>query len=111
MIHCIKDRGHIHEKLGKNTPEILDVPEKNKKRREDQPYTNVEDDETADRVDQKDKTPGKGDMIQNAKGEKNTQRQTKIDETLDVLGQQEKILRYIDLGENMRVACERTHAL
>ena len=32
VVHRVENRGHVHEKLCKHAPEILDVPEENEER-------------------------------------------------------------------------------
>ena len=50
-------------------------------------------------------------MVQNAEHEKHAEGQTEVDEALDVFGEQEHVLRHVDLGKNGRIAHEGSHAL
>lgn len=98
-INGIEDGGHVHQQLGKYTPEILNIPEEHVERGKDQTYTDVEVDKETDGIDQHDPAPGERDPVQNAEQHKHAQRQPEVDETLHVLGKQEQILGYIHLGE------------
>ena len=109
LVDGVKNRGHIHQKLGEHGPEVLDIPEKHEQRRQDQSHADVEQDQTAGRVQQQDELPGEGDAVQNAEQEKHAQRQSEVDQSLDVLGQQEQVLRHVDLGEDVCVFQKRCH--
>lgn len=109
MVDGVEDCRHIHQKLGEHGPEVLDIPEKHEQRRQDQAHADIEQDQAAGRVQQQDKLPGEGDVIQNAEQEKHAQCQSEVDQSLDVLGQQEQVLRHIDLGEDIRVFQQRGH--
>ena len=55
--------------------------------------------------------PGKGDVIQYAEQEEHDKCQSEVDKVLDIPGEEEDVLRYIDLCEYVRVVDERAHAL
>lgn len=50
-------------------------------------------------------------MIQNTKQKKHTQRQSKVDQRLHILGKQKQVLGDVDLSEDPSVTHERGHAL
>ena len=111
MVDGVENGGHIHQQLGEDAPQILDIPEEHEQRRQDQPHAYVEQRQTKDGVEQQDKAPGEDDAVQHAEQEKDAQRQGKVDQRLDVFGEQEQVFRHVDLGENGGVACQRGHAL
>ena len=107
----IKDCRHVHKQLCKHAPKVLNIPEKDKQRREDHPRTDIEQYQEADRVHQTDEAPGERDVVQDTEDKEHTERQAEVNQALDVFGKQKNILRHIDLSENVRVAHQRSHTL
>lgn len=103
LVDGIEDGRHIHEKLRKHRPKILDVPEEHEQGRKNQSYTNIEQDQAANGVQQQDELPGECNAVQNAEQEKHQQRQAEVYQALNTFRQQKQILRYIDLRENICV--------
>ena len=87
------------------------VPEEDEQGRQDQPEAEVQEHKAGDRVQEQDKAPGKRDMVDHAEHKEHAQRETEVDEALDVLGEEEEVLRDVDLGEDTGVACQGGHAL
>ena len=110
-VNSVEDGGHIHQQLSKHRPQILYVSEKYKQRRQDQPHADVEEHQTSDGIQQQDELPSKRDIIQYAEHEEHAQRQSEVDECLDVLGEQEQIFGYVDLGKDCCIAHQRGHPL
>ena len=110
-IDIIKNSGHIHQKQRKNAPQVLDVSEKNKERRQNKADSDVKEDKPEDRIDQEDELPGECDMIKNAKNKEHAERQAKVNKALDIFGHQEKILRYIHFGKDTGVLQQAAHPL
>lgn len=111
IVDGVENGGHIHQQLGKHTPQVLDIPEKDKEGRKDQPHPDVEQDQHTDGVKQADKLPGESNIVQNTKHEKHAEGQVKVDKGLNVFGKQKQVLGYVDLGENPGIAHQRGHAL
>ena len=111
IIDGVEDSGHVHQQLGENTPEILDIPEENEQGGEDQPHPDVEQNQHADGVEQADQLPGEGDVVQDTEYKEHTQGQAEVDEGLHVLGEEEEVLGHVDLGEDAGVAHEGGHTL
>ena len=111
IVHGIEDRGHVHDELSGNAPEILHVPEEDIQRREDHAHAEIEEQKKDDRVNEHNQPPREGDMVQNAEEKEHDQGQAEVDEALDVFGHQEQILRHIDLRKDGGVAQKRGHAL
>ena len=107
----VEDSGHIHQEHGEHAPEVLNVPEEDKKGREDQAYPDIEQHQHANWVEQADELPGKGDIVDHTEHKEDTQGQAEVDESLDILGEKEQILGHVDLGEDPSVAHEGGHAL
>ena len=107
----IEDGGHIHQQLGENTPQVLNVPKKDKQCRESQTYANVEQHQQTDRVEQKNKLPCENDAVKNTEHEEDAERQAEVDKSLHVLGEQKQVFRYVDLCEDGGVAHEGCHPL
>lgn len=110
-VNAVKDGGHIHQQLGKDRPQVLDVPEEDKQRRQDQPHADVKQHQTADGVEQHHELPRKRDAVQCAEQEEHAQGQPEVDQGLHVLGKQKQVLGYVHLGEDARVAHEGGHTL
>lgn len=111
VVDGVKNRGHIHQEHGEHAPEVLNVPEEDKKGREDQAYPDVEHHQHANWVEQADELPGEGDVVDHTEHKKDAQCQAKVDKGLDVLGEKEQILGHVDLGEDPGVAHKGGHAL
>lgn len=107
----IENCRHIHQKLGEHAPQVLDIPEKDKQRREDQPHADVEQHQQGHGVKQEDDLPGECDTVQEAKEDEHDHGQAEVDEGLDIFGKEEQILGHIDLGEDGGVAHEGGHSL
>ena len=110
-VNGIENGGHVHQQHGKYRPQILDIPEKDEQRGQNQSYTDVEQHQAGDRIEQQDKFPGERDPVQNTEQKKHAEGQAKVDERLHVLREQEKILGDIHLGEDARVAHKGGHPL
>ena len=110
-VNGIKDGGHIHQKLREHRPEVLHIPEKDEQRREDQPYSDIKQEQRQDRHEQQRKLPRERDAVDDTEHEEHDEHQPEIDERLHVFGKQKQILRYIHFCENGRVPHERGHAL
>ena len=110
-VNGVENGGHVHEQLGKDAPQVLDVPEKDEHGGENEPHPHVEQHQAADGVEQADKLPGERDAVQHAEHEEHAQGQTEVNEGLHVFGKQKQILGHVDLGEDARVAHEGGHAL
>ena len=80
----VEDGGHVHQQLGEDRPQILNVPEEDKQGRQDQAHADVEQHQTGDGVQKADQLPGEGDVVQNAEDEEHTQSQAEIDEGLNI---------------------------
>ena len=102
----VEDGGHVHQQLGEDRPQILNVPEEDKQGRQDQAHADVEQHQTGDGVQKADQLPGEGDVVQNAEDEEHTQSQAEIDE-----GLKKQIFRNIDLRKDRSVSHERRHSL
>ena len=89
----------------------MNIPEKDEKGGEDKAHPDVKQHQAADGVHQQDEFPGEGNIVQDTEHEKHTECQAEIDEGLDILGEQEKVLGDIHLGEDAGVAHEGLHAL
>ena len=111
VVYGIEDGGHVHQQLSEHRPEILDIPEKDEEGGEDEAHPDIKQDQAANWVHQQDEFPGEGDVVQDAEHEKHAEGQAEIDEGLDILGEQEKVLGDIHLGEDARIAHEGLHAL
>jgi len=110
-VDVVENGGHVHQKLGKDRPQVLNVPEKDEQSRQDQSNANVEQHQTADGVQQQNKLPRERDVVQHAEQEKHAQGQPKVNEGLHVLGQQEQVLGHVNFCENARIAHEGGHTL
>ena len=111
VVNGVEDGRGVHQQLGKDAPQVLDIPEEHKQRRKDQPYADVEQHQQAGGIQQQEEPPCERDVVKGAEHEENAQRQAKVDEGLHVLREQEQILGHIDLGEDARVAHQGLHAL
>lgn len=54
LINCVENGGHIHEQHGKHRPQILDVPKKYKKRRQNKTNTNIKQHQAENGIQQAD---------------------------------------------------------
>lgn len=109
-IHRVEDGGHVHQQHGEHVIQILNVPEEHEQRREDEAHADVEEHETQDRIEDRDKFPGEGHPVDRRKQEEHQQRQAEVDHRRDVLGQQEDVLGHVDLGEDVLVGHQGVHA-
>ena len=107
----VEDGGHVHQQLGEDRPQVLNVPEEDKQGRQDQAHADVEQHQTGDGVQKADQLPGEGDVVQDTEDEEHTQGQTEVDEGLYVFGEQEQVFGDVDLGVDPGVAHEGGHAL
>lgn len=110
-VNGVENGRHIHQQLGEYAPKILNVPEEHIQRRQDQPHADVEADQKANGIEQQNPPPGKGYSVQNAEQHEHAQSQPKVDEALDIFGEQEQILGHIYFGKNPGIVQKRTHAL
>ena len=110
-VNRIENCRQIHQQLSKHTPQILDVTEEDKQSRQDHSHADVEQYQQTDRVKQADEAPGERDMVQDAEDEEHAERQAEVNQALDIFGKQENILWHVDLGEDVRIAHQRCHAL
>ena len=78
-INLVEDGGQIHQQHGKNIVQVGDIPKEYKKRGENQANSDVEHNQTADGIEKRQEMNADGNLIQQHKQEKNTQRQPKID--------------------------------
>ena len=76
----IKDRRHIHQEHGKDAVQILNIPEKQIQRRQNQSHAQIEYNQANDRVQQKDKLPRNGNPIDHHKNKIDDQRETEVDQ-------------------------------
>ena len=72
MIDGIKDGGHIHEKLYKYCPKVLNISEEDEESRKNQPEANIEENQKEDGIQEQNEFPGKGNMIHYAEHNKYT---------------------------------------
>ena len=107
----VKNGGHIHKQPCKDLPKILDIPEENKQRRQDQSRTDIKQDQAQNRINKANELPGKSNMIQYAEHKKNDQGKSKVDKRLDVFREQKQIFGNVNLGEYFGVFHQRLHAL
>lgn len=63
----------------------MDIPEKDKKGGEDQPYPDVEQNQHADGIKQTDELPSEGDVVQDTEHKKHTEGQAEVNESLNIL--------------------------
>lgn len=110
-VDSVEYGGHIHQELGEDAPEILDISEEHEQRREYKPHADIEADEQGDGIEKHYPPPRESYAVNNAKQHEHAQRQTEVYEALHVLGQQEEVFRHVHLGEDARVAHQRAHAL
>ncbi len=108
-VNRVEDGRHPHNQLGHNTPEILHVPKEHKQRRQNQPNSQVEHNQTCHWINQQQEFPSEGDAVYGHKGKENQQRQPKIDQRGHILRKQEQILRHIYLGKDPRVPNQGSH--
>lgn len=88
-VNGVENGRHIHQQLGEYAPKILNVPEEHIQRRQDQPHADIKTNQKADGIEQQNPPPGKGDSVQNAEQHEHAQSQPKVDEALDIFGEQE----------------------
>jgi len=110
-VDAVKDGGHIHQQLGEHRPQVLDVPEEDEQRRQDQPHTDIEQHQTANGIEQQNEFPSERDSVQRAEQEEYAQGKPEVDQSLHVLRKQKQVLGHVHLGEDARVAHEGGHAL
>lgn len=110
-INGVKNGRHIHQQLGKHRPQVLNIPEEDKHGREDKPYPDVKQDQHTNGVEQADELPGEWNAVDHAEHKKHAQRQAKVNESLDIFGEEEQVLWHIDLREDLGVAHEGSHTL
>ena len=79
-IDAIENSRHIHKQKRKNAIQILNIPEKHVKRRQDQPDAEIEKDQTAYRIQQQNEFPCHRNSIDNYKQEINYKRNAKVDQ-------------------------------
>lgn len=110
-VNGIENGRHVHQELGEYAPKVLDITEEHVKRREDKAHAQIEKHQHADRVEQHDEFPCKRDSVKDAEHEEHAKGQPEIDEALDILGEEEQVLRHVYLGENAGVPHKGAHAL
>ena len=89
----------------------MHVPIEHVERGEDEACAQIEQQQHEDRIQQGEKAPGKGDMIRGAEQKEHQKGQYEVDQRLRVFGQQEQILRNVDLREDVGVAHQGKHPL
>lgn len=84
-VNGVEDSRHVHQKLGKDRPEILDIPEKHEQRRQHQSNPDIKQHQTGNGVEQQDEFPGKRDAVYDAEHKKHAERQGKVNQCLYIL--------------------------
>ncbi len=110
-VYRIENRGQIGQKPEKDRPEILDIPEEHEQRREDHSDPDIEEHQANNRIQQENELPCEGDMVDHAEHKKHAQRQSKVDQRLNVFREQKQVLWHIDLGKDLGIAQQTTHPL
>lgn len=109
-VNGIKDCRQVSKQSQENIVQILGIPEKYKKCRQDHSNANIEDQQTQDWVSQRKHMPAEIDIVKESKQKEHTQHQPKIDQHRNVFGKQKQVFGNVDLSENLGVGHQRAHA-
>lgn len=108
-IDIVENGGHVHEHHGKDAVEVGHVPEKYEEGRDDQPYSDIEDHEASDGIDEEEKFPGEFDIIEEYEYEEDAEGESEVDEGGYVLRKEEEVFRYVYFGEDSCISHEGIH--
>ena len=109
-INGIEDRREVSEQHREDTIEIAGIPEEYIQGGQDHPDPDIEYNQAACRIQEQEKSPCKGDVIKGYKNKVQQQRQAKVNQALDVLGQQKQILWDPNLTDNLAVGYNCSHS-
>ena len=93
----VENRGHIHQQLSENGPKILHVTEEHEERRQNQPHSDIENDQAGDRDEKRQKDGAERDAVDETEKQKYEKRQSEVDQRRYGSGEQEEVFRYVDL--------------
>ena len=110
-VQGIEDNGQVVQQSQEDAVEILGVPEENIPGGQDHADPDIEYSQTDDREDQGKHMRTEGDPVEDTEDEVDSQGQQEVDEGRDVAGEQEKVLRDIDLLDDPGVVHQAGHTV
>lgn len=105
----VEDRTQIHKHGCKDIIKILDVFEDHIRCGKNQPYPDIENEQTDNRVYQQQKLPRESDPVKGHEYKEYDQGQAEIHERRNIAGEQEHIFRDIYFGKDGRIHGQRGH--
>lgn len=98
------------QQLKENRPEVPHIPEENKQGGKDQSCTDIEYDQTDDRVNEHYHFPSKSNIVNKTENKEHNKNQKKIDEVLSVFSEKKKIFGNIYFRIDTGIFYQRGHA-